>query len=173
MRLRWEALVNAKVTMLNELSTWSTENFQEKPVEGWSASQVMEHLLSAEMGTLGYIKKKSSSGWDSLAVTGEAEIKNSRAVNERLVSPERYQAPSILPQPVNELSLQQLKQNWQALRLDMEQFLETIDPIHYDKLVFKQPIAGMLNILQALEFMTHHLQHHIPQLHRIKTMIPS
>jgi hypothetical protein len=45
--------------------------------------------------------------------------------------------------------------------------LQTIEPAHFNKLVFRQPAAGMLSVLHALEFMDAHLRHHLPQIQRI------
>jgi hypothetical protein len=168
---RWTGLEEAKSEFLTELYSWETEDLSRKPGVGWSAIQVMEHILTAERGTLGYMKKKSSSGWEGLEITGHEHNVSSKAVNERLQSPEKYQAPSVLSEPTGISSLGEHINDWNQLRSEMKDFVESVDPVYYNRLVFRQPIAGMLNLLQALEFMTYHIHHHIPQLHRIKDAI--
>ncbi|MBL7941595.1 MAG: DinB family protein [Flavobacteriales bacterium] len=167
----WEALVAAKEQFLNELDTWTEDARKSPPGEGWSAIQVMEHVMSAEAGTLGYMKKKTSGGWEILERTGEENFRNSRAVNERLQSPERYAAPSVLPPPTGSYPYEDMKAFWNQQRDDMRLFFESLAPEFYDRLVFRQPIAGLLNVFQTLEFMRYHLEHHLPQLQRIKAAI--
>ncbi len=165
---RWTLLSKAKQTLLDELNSWPENRMQETPAQGWSASQVLEHILTSETGTLGYMKKKSSSGWETLELTGEEHKERSNALNSRLASSLKIQAPSVLPEPTNQYTLIQLSSTWNKLRDEMESFIVSVDPTHYDKLVFRQPIVGMLNLLQTLEFLENHIHHHIPQLDRIR-----
>ncbi len=168
LKSRWVSLSKARQTILDELNTWPEDHIQQQPAQGWSASQVLEHILSSETGTLGYMKKKSTSGWETLEVTGEEHKERSNALNSRLVSPMKIQAPSVLPEPTNQYALTQLISAWDRLRAEMEHFLASVDVAHYDKLVFRQPVAGMLNLLQTVEFLENHIHHHIPQLERIR-----
>ncbi|MFN0033085.1 MAG: DinB family protein [Flavobacteriales bacterium] len=168
LQIRLTELSKVKDEFLKPLKVWSDDELQWQPAEGWSANQVIEHIMSAEMGTLGYMKKKSSSGWDTLEVTGEEHIKNSIAVNTRLASHERYKAPSVLPEPTGHFTFAQMTTHWGRLRKEMEEFFATVNPEHYDRLVFRQPAAGMLNVLQAIEFMFNHIRHHMAQIERIK-----
>ena len=166
--LRWNKLVEAREKFLEEFNAMTDAQRSWQPTDGWSTNQVLDHILVAETGTLGYMKKKSSSGWDILEDTTEEIRGKSELFNTRLGTNERWKAPEILPQPSNESSFDELCRRWELLRTDMQQFFQEIQPAHYEKLVFKQPYAGMLNSLQALEFMTMHIRHHIHQIHRIK-----
>jgi hypothetical protein len=133
----------------------------------WSKAQVLEHLLASEGGTLGYIEKKSSGGWDQLEETGAEQETNGAAIVNRLNSNERYKAPEVLPQPTNEISMEELLKRWTSLRERWNVLLSAIASNHNRKLVFRQPAAGMLNILQTLAFMNAHLRHHFMQIERI------
>ncbi len=133
----------------------------------WSIAQVVEHLVSSESGTLGYMKKKCSSGWESLEEAGDEHRANSAAINARLESNERYKAPDVLPEPTNDIDLQELFSRWNLLREEMKLFLAHVPSEHLNKLVFRQPAAGMLNTVHALKFMDAHLRHHLPQIERI------
>lgn len=138
------------------------------PSGEWSIAQVVEHILSSETGTLGYMKKKSSGGWDALDDAGDEHHDSSAAINARLESNERYKAPDVLPEPTNSISLHQLFEKWNTLRSELIAFVSSIQPEHFHKLVFRQPAAGMLTVLHALEFMDAHLRHHLPQIERIR-----
>ena len=138
------------------------------PEGEWSVAQVVEHLLASETGTLGYMKKKSSGGWDALEDAGEDHHASSAAINTRLESNERYKAPDVLPEPTNAIALEVLIEKWNTLRTELLDFVSTIEPEHFHKLIFRQPAAGMLTVLHALEFMDAHLRHHLPQIKRIQ-----
>ena len=168
MTTRWENLVSAKQEFMHLFSDMTDAQRIWQPAGGWSANQVLDHLLIAESGTLGYMKKKSSGGWDSLEDTTEEIRAISKVFNERLGSDERWKAPDILPQPSNDIDFETLRNRWDGLRAEMLTFFTQIQPEHFEKLVFRQPYAGMLNSLQALEFMTLHIRHHKMQIERIK-----
>jgi DinB superfamily len=164
----WNELVKAKEEFLSALQGLSEEQIKAQPTDGWSAGQVLEHVLDAEMGTLGYMKKKSSSGWNELETAQDEHHNNSKAINTRLASEDRYKAPAVLTEPSNAYAIAQLTAQWDLLRNDMYDFLKSVQPEHYNKLVFKQPIAGMLNVVQAVSFMHNHLRHHVPQIIRLR-----
>lgn len=167
----WEAMENAKRAIVTELDQWSAENHLKQPEGGWSASQMIEHLLASEWGTLGYMKKKTSSGFEAIELAGAENAQSSQALNNRLASGERYKAPAVLPDPVGATDWGTQKKQWDAMRVDFEQFLNQLTPEFFDRLVFRQPLAGPLNLFQTLEFVKHHIEHHQPQLERIKAAL--
>lgn len=164
----WNDLQSAQESFIAQMLVMNGNVIAVAPSQGWSALQVLEHIIVAEKGTLGYMKKKSSGGWDTLENTSEEHRAASLAVNNRLRSDERYAAPSVLPEPLGIRSFEEFISEWKDLRHEMEIFVSQVDPVFYEKLVFKQPIAGMLNLKQALQFMTLHILHHIPQIQRLK-----
>ena len=159
--------LNASKQLLEEAIAAANCDPHVGPAGEWSLAQVVEHLLASEGGTLGYMKKKSSGGWDALEDAGSDHHASSAAINARLESNERYKAPDVLPEPSNAIALSDLIVKWNALRAELLDFVSTIQPEHFNKLVFRQPAAGMLNVLHALEFMDAHLRHHLPQVARI------
>lgn len=161
-------LYEARKLLLSELEGMSPEQLSVSQNESWSAIQVIEHIIWSETGTLGYMKKKTSSGWEGLSLTSDEENLKSSMLNARLVSEEKYKAPAILPDPEGKKSIDELVAEWNLLREDLSKFINGLDENFYDRLVFKQPIAGPLNLFQTLQFLNHHLRHHIPQIKRIK-----
>jgi hypothetical protein len=152
------------ITLMNEGAHLDAH---EQVAGEWSKAQVLEHLLASEGGTLGYIEKKSSGGWDQLEETGSEQETNGAAIVNRLNSTERYKAPEVLPQPTNEIPMNELLERWKLLRERWKVLLSSIETSHNRKLVFRQPAAGMLNIIQTLAFMNAHLRHHFMQIERI------
>lgn len=162
-----DAIGEAHCEMLALLGNVSEEASATQPADGWSIRQVIGHLLFSETGTLGYMQKKSSSGWDALEETGQEQSDSSAALNTRLASNERYKAPSVLPEPGNDVSLAELLQRWEASQIAIREFALGVEEKYYNKLVFRQPLAGMLNLIQTLEFVAHHIRHHLPQVKRL------
>jgi hypothetical protein len=160
--------LNASKLLLEEAIAAANCDPHVGPAGEWSLAQVVEHLLASETGTLGYMKKKSSGGWDALEDAGEDHHASSAAINTRLESNERYKAPDVLPEPTNAIALGVLIEKWNTLRKELLDFVSNIEPAHFQKLVFRQPAAGMLTVLHALEFMDAHLRHHLPQIKRIQ-----
>jgi hypothetical protein len=164
--MRWKKLEASKQQFVSLLSNKRFEAHAQ-PLAGWSLAQVVEHLLASEGGTWGYMRKKSSGGWEALEDASAEHHEKSRAIIERLQSDERYLAPDILPQPTNAIALHELLAQWDEQRQELLKFIREIQPNHYHKLVFRQPAAGMLTVLHALEFMEAHLRHHMPQAERL------
>lgn len=167
----FHALEQAKNHALEYFQTLDENQMRKAPEGEWNMLQVIEHILFSETGTLGYMKKKTSGGFDALQSVSDAEIAAGNALVDRLKSAERYKAPAILPQPEGQVSLAQLKHTWDALRLEMSAFIHAFPEEHLDKLVFKQPAAGMLTLHDALRFLTQHIEHHYAQLERLKKQI--
>ena len=154
----------AKRVILQFTDSMSDEQLKAQPLSGWSLVQVLEHIMHSEASTLAYMKKKTSSGWDSLEDTTDAHQQTAWALHERLLSSEKYQAPSVLPEPQNALGTQEIIEQWNLIRADWSLWLDAFDPIYLNKLVFRQPVAGMLTLVHTIRFLTLHIHHHLPQM---------
>ncbi len=168
---KWNALAEAKDAFIEELDQFSADQVGVSPDGGWSALQVLEHIMFSETGTLGYMKKKTSSGWEGLERPTPETIAAGEALIARLVSPDKYKAPSVLPEPTGGRDLTEMLEQWDELRGDFEQFIFDLDEEYYDRLVFRQPIAGPLDLFQTVDFLRFHIEHHIYQLHRIRAAV--
>ena len=82
--------------------------------------------------------------------------------------PFKFKAPGYLVDHTpNSMPLTDLVQRWNAEREKLRTFLEEIKDEDLHKLVYKHPVAGRLNVLQALDFMIEHFHHHLPQINRL------
>lgn len=164
-----ELLELAKSAALQLMHGVPEEWSSAKPADGgWSAIQVYQHILFSEMGTLGYMKKKTSSGFEALDKISDQEQAAGQKLVDRLKSNERYAAPAILPEPDGEERLEEIELRWKNLRSELDAFVESLDEGFYNRLVFKQPAAGMISLMDTLKFLTEHIHHHIPQLARLR-----
>jgi DinB superfamily len=132
--------------------------------EEWSICQVMEHLFASESGTLGYMLKKSSSGWDQLETEGPEQIEKGAALTKRLQTNEKFKAPAVLPEPANTTPFSTFESEWPRLRQQLHQFVNNAPTEHRNKLIFKQPYAGMISLAPTISFLKTHLAHHEQQV---------
>jgi hypothetical protein len=161
-------LTDAKYHALQYFEGLSAEQMNSAPEGEWSMVQVIEHVLFSEGGTLGYMMKKTSSGFDALDRVGDPERLAQTALVKRLDSGERYKAPAILPDPTGGASLAELNYKWDKIREQLNTFVSNVPYEFYDRLVFKQPVAGMITLEGTLDFLNAHLRHHFIQLERLR-----
>jgi DinB superfamily len=147
------------------LETLTEEQFHTQPQAGeWSICQILEHLFMSESGTLGYMLKKTSSGWEVLETESEEHRHNGEALSARLQTGEKFRAPAILPDPPNQITIEEIKKNWVVLRQKLFAFVRSVPAEEYNKLLFKQPYAGMISLPKTVAFLYHHIAHHRSQL---------
>lgn len=164
-----DALKAAREVAFEKVAGWNEEQLNFKPSpESWSAIQVFQHIMFSEAGTFGYTMKKTSSGWEGLDKVGEQEKSSGEKLVSRLETKEKFAAPPVLPEPAGQESFESLKLRWDELRSNMIPFFENMDEAFYDRLVFKQPAAGMVTPLVTIQFLTKHIEHHFMQLDELK-----
>jgi hypothetical protein len=135
--------------------------------EHWSIGQILTHLLTAERLSLNYMKKKflgveklKNSGWFESVKISVLKI------SQRL--PVKYKAPPhVIANTPEALSPGELKAQWRVARGDLRKFLEQIDERNIRKKIYKHPVVGYLDVVQAISFTREHLRHHVPQIKRL------
>jgi hypothetical protein len=167
-KIRLDKMEEGRTDFMKAIENWSEEQLRFKPAEAWNAMQVMEHIIFSETGTLGYLKKKTSSGFDGIETSGIENQQNGDALKKRLESSDQYKAPATLPAPTGNLTMEEMTKGWDEARIGLTEFLQSFPAEHFDKLVFRHPIAGPINVLHTLDFLGYHIGHHLHQIERIK-----
>ena len=153
--------------LLNQLRTHSTEKLSFGPVAHWSVLQIIAHLITAERLSVMYMQKKML-GIDAAGNTGILdELKMGLLIiSQRL--PLKFKAPpAVVQQTTQATSLQQLEQEWNQVRKDLQALLEKIQPHQRKRKIYKHVVAGKLNAQQALRFFHEHFVHHQPQIKKL------
>ncbi|GAA3944461.1 hypothetical protein GCM10022406_28500 [Hymenobacter algoricola] len=135
----------------------------------WSADQVVQHLLVAETGIGQYIDKKVQQA-EGLDKAGLLTFVKSRMLRLALRLPFlRFKAPRYLAAltPDTVPTLAELRPEWERVRRQLERTLNEFPSPLLNRMIFKHPRSGMLNIYQTLDFMVDHVLHHQRQLERI------
>lgn len=155
-----------RVEMLKETGVLSPDRFDRRQNDKWSVAQILTHLLTSERLSLHYMKKKSlgihaaeEAGWlESLKLVA-------LKISQRL--PFKYNAPAVVIKETPEaLEFAELARQWENERNELRLFLENMPDKYINKKIYKHPVAGRLNVKQALAFFREHLKHHRPQIIR-------
>jgi uncharacterized damage-inducible protein DinB len=157
-------LENQRIELLHVLNTISPEAARSHPPGKWSVAQVISHLIASEQLSVGYLNKKIL-GIETAPKTGFPEQLKMIVliISQRL--PLKFKAPTVIVQNTpNYENIEQLKMAWGKTRNDLKAVLEKFDDNQINRKVFKHPVAGMLNIQQALRFFREHIIHHTPQI---------
>ena len=164
-----KALTVATNALLAEVSPLSSSTYYFRPGEGrWSISQILTHLVTSERLSLNYMKKKSQTPVEQLGTANLLDDVWFFVFGLSQQIPLRYKAPKIvLDNTPNPLSFGELVRQWDGLRLELADFLNTLESEKIQKKIYKHPIAGRLSVILALRFMVLHLKHHLPQVRAI------
>ena len=160
-----------KAAFVQHIESHSPEERAAHPESGWNMLQVMEHVITSEQGTFGYLEKKTQAPHEELPLTDEAMSENGDKLKKALLSDSRWKAPQVLPDPTGAQSFENMSTYWDNLRNQYFKFLNELDEHYYDRQVFKHPFSGRLNLYQTLEFQINHIVHHGYQIERLKTSI--
>jgi DinB superfamily len=131
----------------------------------WSALQVLHHVVEAEAGTLGYVRKKMQAG-SALPRSGVASGIRRAAMQLALGLPLRFRAPAVAATVPAAVDPDVLCARWAEVRRGWQELLDAFPPDLEGRLVFRHPVAGRLSLADTLAVLQAHLDHHVPQLKR-------
>jgi len=166
-----EAFSQARIDFIKKVEDIPREQRSQHPAEGWNILQVMEHVITSEVGTLEYMKKKTLAPYADIPLAGEESEAGSAQLNRALQSEKKWKAPDVLPDPTGAQSFDNMLAYWDNLRGKYRVFLDELNPGYYNRAIFKHPFSGRLNLIQTIDFLTNHIVHHGYQVDRIKTEI--
>ncbi|MBL6447525.1 DinB family protein [Fulvivirga sp. 29W222] len=161
----FERLESSKNKLLSLVEGASHEKLNAKPNDQkWSALQVLYHMKEAEKLPLAYMKKKTLDP-DALYPSTMKQKFRSYLLRIFLFLPVKFEAPRVVKEGMpEEITLEELKTDWDNVREDMHEFLDNLAPALHNKKIFKHPRIGMINIRQTMEFFQSHFDHHVPQV---------
>jgi DinB superfamily len=133
---------------------------------GWSALQVLSHVVIAEGATLDYIGKKMKAGTDlpHAGLVSRLRLLVLRAV---LVSPLRFKAPAKSAAVPVDSEPGELRARWESVRAAWRARLDTFPQDLVDRMVLRHPYVGLMGLQDTLGFMQAHLEHHSRQVDRV------
>lgn len=134
----------------------------------WSVAQILSHLITAERMSAAYLRKKiqgiheaADSGWWEELKFGALKI-SQRVPGLKFRAPKR-----VLENTSSYRDFSTIQQEWDDVRSDLRKLVSTLSADQAGKLIYRHPVAGYLNIRQALLFFQEHITHHTPQIKRL------
>jgi len=163
----WRELELAKNDIITLIERVPVQELNKVPAtEKWSILQIAAHLMSSENKSLIYMKKKVQAG-ANLPVSNISSAFRAWLLRFFLKSPIRFKAPPVLDVPEPHYEKMELIQQWNNQRKELLAFLSQLPLKHIQRDLFKHPVAGRMNIIQALRFMTTHARRHYKQMKEI------
>ncbi|MCP4204665.1 MAG: DinB family protein [bacterium] len=162
-----DELERLRSELLERLSGPDSAALNRRPPDGgWSAAQVLAHVILAERLSLGYLRKKIQRP-DLIPRSGAAGAIKSRALGLFLRLPFKVAAPARSADVPETGELTALARDWSEARAEWQDFLEHYPAELANKAVYRHPVAGRLNLEQTLRFLIDHLRRHTGQIERL------
>ncbi|MCB0550237.1 MAG: DinB family protein [Phaeodactylibacter sp.] len=155
--------------LLDELSAYDNEALNRKPADGgWSALQVMHHLLLAEEGSVKYVKKKLSFN-PELSAAGFSSSWRAFLLNFYFILPFKFKAPpgvgdDALPARSD---FQEVSERWRSSRKALREYLESLPEELFQKSIYRHPFAGRMSLEGMVQFFEGHFERHRKQIGRV------
>ncbi len=154
--------------LLRDLKTYSDNKLNEQPSPNeWSVLQIMQHLMKAEAGAVGYVKKKLSLE-PELADANVMSSFRSMFLNMALTSPIKIKAPEQISGEalLTNLTFWEVAKQWKAQRGVLKIYLESLPADYFTKDLYKHPMSGKMTLSGMLSFFNKHVDRHIRQIRR-------
>lgn len=155
--------------LLGYLSAYDNETLNRRPADGgWSALQVMHHLMLAEEGSLRYVKKKLSFN-PSLRKAGLASAFRQFMLRFYLGLPFRFKAPKNVGDEVlpAQSDFGETARRWQDIRIDLRDYLSGLPEALFHQEVYRHPFAGRMSLEGMARFFDSHFERHRKQIERV------
>lgn len=163
----FQKMENHREDLYQRLQSYPSEVMNEKVNDdSWSVVQVIDHLILSEQSTIEYLKKKTTGG-EPIPSAGPASFFRYHVLKFAMILPIKFRAPRFIGNPDNSATLDQAMSRWKTVRLQLDQLLSTMTAEQINAEVFKHPIAGKMNLKQALKFIQSHVDRHTQQIFNI------
>ncbi len=139
---------------------------------GWSIIQVFSHLNDAEFGSILYMRKKIQAGSSMPNFSFLGKLKMT-FIKGLLQTNLKWKAPSFISEPNGSYTFDEMKQKWEETREVTKKYVSEYPNELMNKAVYKHPLAGRLDLLNAIDSFIYHQRHHMHQLKRIKDKLDS
>lgn len=137
------------------------------PSGGWSIAQVVYHISIVEKGVIQYIQKKMINPAENKNA-GFKSFYRAALLRYALRSKRKFRAPKILDTPQGTYKISDLITEWRSTRKELEKLFDSVSDSDVNRMLFKHPVVGKINLKQTLGFMADHKQRHLHQIIQLK-----
>jgi uncharacterized damage-inducible protein DinB len=154
--------------LFREIAPFGDERLNQKPANGgWSAMQVLHHLILVEENSLRYVRKKLSFE-PNFKKTGLAAHLRMKLLLFTLRLPIKFRAPaSASSEKIPEKAdFDETVERWRKVRAEWTDFFEKMPENLADKATYRHPRAGRISFEQMTQFFSGHFKRHRDQIRR-------
>lgn len=161
----WDGLESRRERLLAELRPLAEEQLAYRPRSGaWSLQEVAQHVMLTERVTVEAMVRhrgKRSGRRRFRQRIGYALVWAVLRLGLRARNPVRMVAPE------RDVKLAEVEREWLEVRRELRGFLAGLGEEGMRQAALKHPIAGPLDVREALDFLMLHFDHHLRQVKRI------
>ena len=165
---QFDLLETQRNKLLSLITALTNEQLKVHPEGKWSIAQVLSHLIASEHLSIKYLNKKML-GINEAPNTGLIEeLKMILLIVSQRLPFIKFKAPKVLADNTHIYqTVEQLREAWDKNRTELKEVIARFQDDQLKRKIYKHPIAGMLNIKQALQFFIEHINHHTPQVKKL------
>lgn len=161
----FEKLELQRRRLVERLGNLPAEDLSATPASGgWSVAQIIAHMAIIEEGSLAYLRKKYAGGGHSPARV--SSIARLLLLKAALASPFKFKAPAVVAD-VPATSCSEAITRWATARSHLGTACAEVRDEHLGHELFRHPLLGHFDLVQALDFIYAHHQRHLGQIDRI------
>lgn len=158
------AIVAEVAALSNDAQRWRAHD------DGWSALDVMEHLVLAEQVVLGDLESAPTRMAPERTLGHRLRLSIVWLVLRFGI---RVRVPVDRMRPTGNATFDALRTQWDHQHLALRTLVTALDRRGLQRHIFRHPIAGPLNTPQALRLLSAHLATHHRQLERLRAARPN
>ncbi len=163
---RYEAYTDNRKALMQRIAAMTPEVVVLRPGDGqWSIAEVAQHLALVEEKMFAMAEDNFSSD-EKKKAPGLKQAVKIKLMFLFLKTRVRVKAPTKAVIPDKEVRVSDSQKIWEELDTKWPAMLESMSMDQAKRSIVKHPIAGWMNLLQLLEFLSVHLDHHLPQVER-------
>jgi hypothetical protein len=165
-----ESLTRKREDLLGILENRSTEDLTYKAAaDKWSVVEVVEHLVIVDQDLLNQLSAEKP---NPLFDDRSRSPKNFKTVIKVMERDIPVDVPDERAEPHGRFSLAELLSRWPDIQQKLHGRLAEISSENKDRLVWRHPFAGPLNIAETLHFIEVHFDNHMRHIDRILSKNP-
>ncbi len=157
-----EEFEHLRTQLLDKLDQLDQDTLNARPIEGkWSILEIAEHLAVAESEVLHRLPEFE------LLIEQKQSLRNAvmyRIVMFVLGAGIKVKVPSRKMLPQGNLSLHEIRESWDRSQAWFRGYMEGLDEQGLRAAVFNHPVAGPLNVVQAVDMSLAHIKTHLRQI---------
>lgn len=166
--LSFESLEVQRIKILELISTLSDDQLNAHSEGKWSIAQILSHIIASEQLSVNYINKKILGIKESSDTGLFEELKMIALILSQRLPFLKFKAPNtVVEKTISYDTTNTLHEAWQKTRNELKKVLVLFDEDQLNRKVYRHPIAGIINIKQAMRFFSEHILHHSPQIKKL------